>query len=201
MEIGIIGAGRVAKAFARQLLNTGYKVMISNSRGPQSMHSLVKDLGSGVKAVTTQEAAQAKMVLLAVQWNHLPLALSNLPPWEGRIVIDATNPSLTCEPYVNAVDLDGRTSSEFVAELVPGARLVKAFNTVYYKFLESYQQENHGRRVIFISGDDRYAKRECSEVVKRIGFMPVDLGNLVNGGRMQQLGGPLANLNLLHLHK
>ncbi|MBE9463375.1 NADPH-dependent F420 reductase [Dyadobacter subterraneus] len=199
MTIGIIGAGRIAKAFARQIIKSGYQVAISNSRGPQSMQGLINDLGSGIQAVTTQEAAQAKIVLLAVQWAHLPQALANLPPWDGRIVIDATNPSLAFEPFANAADLGEKTSSELVAELVPGARLVKAFNTIYYKLLENHRQEEHGKRVIFMSGDDRYAKKQCSEIVKRIGFAPVDLGNLVNGGRMQQLGGPLAHLHLLHM--
>lgn len=105
MTIGIIGAGKIAKAFARQLIKTGYNVAICNSRGPQSMKSLVEDLGIGIKAVTTQEAAQAKIVLLAVQWSHLPKALAGLPPWDGRIVIDATNPSMLCgSEHVQAVD-------------------------------------------------------------------------------------------------
>jgi len=200
MTIGIIGAGKMARAFAGQLVKTGYKVIISNSRGPHSLTSLINDLGSNVQAVTVKEAARANIVMIAVQWNQLPQALADLPPWEGRIVIDATNPTLALEPHNNAVDLGEKTSSEWVAELVPGARLVKAFNTLYYKLLETYPHEEKGKRVIFISGDDRFAKRELSEVVKRIGFAPVDLGNLVNGGRMQQLGGPLANLNLLHVH-
>ena len=199
MTIGIIGAGKIARAFARQLVNTGYKVILCNSRGPHSLNSVVTDLGSNVKAATKEEVARAKIVMLAVHWDQLPQALANLPPWEGRIVVDATNPNLSLENLNRSFEFGERTSSELVAELVPGARVVKAFNTLYYKVLEKYTQHEHGKRVVFMSGDDRYAKKEFSEVVKRIGFAPVDLGNLASGGRMQQFGGPLGSLNLLHL--
>ena len=199
MTIGIIGAGKMARAFARQLVNTGYNVIMCNSRGPHSLSSVVTDLGSNVRAATTEEVAKAKIVMLAVHWDQLPKALANLPPWEGRIVIDATNPNFSLESAAHAIEVGERTSSERVAELVPGARLVKAFNTLYYKILEKYPEHEHGKRVVFLSGDDQYAKKEFSEVVKRIGFAPVDLGNLASGGRMQQFGGPLGSLNLLHL--
>lgn len=189
----------MARAFARQFVNTGYKVMMCNSRGPHSLNSIVTALGANVQAATTAEVARAKIVILAVHWNQLPQALSNLPPWEGRIVVDATNPNFSLENVNDFVFTGEKTSSELVAELVPGARLVKAFNTLCYKVLEKYPEHEHGKRVVFISGNDRYAKREFSEVVKRIGFAPIDLGNLESGGRMHQFGGPLGSLNLLHL--
>lgn len=142
MTIGIIGAGKMARAFARQLVNTGYNVIMCNSRGPHSLSSVVTDLGSNVRAATTEEVAKAKIVMLAVHWDQLPKALANLPPWEGRIVIDATNPNFSLENAAHAIEVGERTSSERVAELVPGARLVKAFNTLYYKILEKYPNMN-----------------------------------------------------------
>lgn len=195
--IGIIGAGRIAGAFTRQLIKSGFNVIISNSRGPGSLKTLVSDLGPKVKAATTHEAAQAEIVILAVQWAQAAQALSNLPCWNGRIVIDATNPGIDFGSAVKVTDLGGRTSSEFIAGLVPGARLVKAFNTIYYKVLENHCEQTHGRRIVFISGDDPYAKRHCSKLIRQLGFEPVDLGSLAYGGRLHQIGGPLSHLNLI----
>lgn len=81
--IGIIGAGAIGQAFAQQFLKAGYSVMLSNSRGPESLTQLVKELGRGARAGTVQEAAAAEVVLLAVPWKHLTTALAGLPPWEG----------------------------------------------------------------------------------------------------------------------
>lgn len=194
--IGIIGAGRIATAFTRQLTKSGFHVIISNSRGPGSLKIMARDLGPKVQAGTTYEAAQAEIVILAVQWTQAVQALSNLPFWNGRIVIDATNPGIDFDSGIQT-DLGERTSSEFIAGLVPGARLVKAFNTIYYKILENHSEQLHGRRIVFISGDDLYAKRNCSKLIRQLGFEPVDLGGLAYGGRLHQLGGPLSHLNLI----
>src|SRR2546426_1093607 len=96
-------------------------------------------------------------------------------------------------------DLGKKTSSEVVAEMVPGARLVKAFNTLFHVVLAAEPREGAGRRVVFFSGDDAKAKAEVSALIDGLGFAPVDLGGLVEGGRMQQAGAPLAGLNLLRL--
>ena len=197
--IGIIGAGRIATAFAKQLLKSGFRVIISNSRGPSSLASPVINLGPEAKAGTTHEAAQAEIVILAVQWSHVVQALTNLPSWNGRILIDATNPGIYFNPDLKVADLGGRTSSEFIAGLVPGARLVKAFNTLCYKIIENHSEQAYGRRIIFISGDDVYSKRHCSHLIRQLGFEPVDLGGLAFGGRLYQIGGPLSHLNLIQL--
>lgn len=195
--IGIIGAGRIARAFTRQLVKSGFNVIISNSRGPGSLKSLVTDMGPRVRAGTTCEAAQAEIVILAVQWAQVVEALANLPCWDGRIVIDATNRGINLDPVLKVTDLGEATSSEFIQGLVPGARLVKAFNTIYYKIVENHSEQLHGRRVVFISGDDKYAKRHCSQLIRQLGFEPVDLGGLAYGGRLHQIGGPLSQLNLI----
>ena len=106
-------------------------------------------------------------------------------------VIDATN-------AWNA-DLDGRTSSEIVADLVPGARLVKAANTLAAQVLGSDPHEACGRRVIFLSGNDAEAKAAVAELFDAAGFFAIDLGDLIPGGRMQQIGGPLPSHNLVRL--
>ena len=126
MTIGIIGSGAIGTAFARTLARAGIEATISNSRGPDSLKELVRELGPAIKAGTREEAARADIVFVAVNWTKLPAALAGLPEWGGRIVIDANNPIEA--PLFKPVDLKGRVSSEVVADLVPGARVVKAFN-------------------------------------------------------------------------
>ena len=111
--------------------------------------------------------------------------------WDGQTLIDTTN-------AFNA-DLGGRTSSEIVAELVPGARLVKAANTLPTALLGADPQEAGGRRVLFLSGDDAAGKAAVSELFDAAGFSVIDLGDLATGGRIQQVGGPLPGLNLVRL--
>lgn len=195
-QIGIIGAGAIGTAFARQLLKAGYEVILSNSRGPESLTSVVKELGGNTRAGTVREAAAAAIVVLAVPWKHLRDALVGLPPWRGQIVVDTTNPIIL--PGFTIADLGGKTSSEVVAGLVPGARLVKAGNTLPPELLSADPCQNGGRRVQFISGEDAPAKEEFSRVLAAIGFAVVDLGDLKHGGKLQQFpGGPLPVLNLI----
>src|SRR5437867_1272695 len=93
MKIGIIGAGGIAQAVAKQALRAGYEVILSNSRGPETLKAVVQRLGAGAAAGSVLEAAQAALVVLAVQWSNVAKALGGLPDWNGRILIDATNPT------------------------------------------------------------------------------------------------------------
>ncbi|MFD2932730.1 NADPH-dependent F420 reductase [Spirosoma flavum] len=195
--IGIIGAGNIAQAFAKHVAKAGYQVIISNSRGPESLSEVVNTLGGSIKAGTVEEAAQAAIVLLALPWTHLSEALADLPNWGGRIVIDATN--FIVFPAFTPADLGEKTSSEVVAEFVPGARMVKAFNTLDAAILAADPHEAGGQRVIFMSGDDTAAKADVSQLIKKIGFAGIDLGGLVTGGKLQQFGGPLPSNNLIKL--
>jgi 8-hydroxy-5-deazaflavin:NADPH oxidoreductase len=196
MTIGIIGSGAIGTAFARTLSRAGIEAIISNSRGPDSLTELVRELGSSIKAGTREEAARADIVLIAVNWTKLPAALAGLPAWDGRIVIDANNPIEA--PLFKPVDLQGRVSSEVVADLVPGARVVKAFNHLRAEVLAGDPRENGGRRVLFYSGNDSAAKAEVAELIERIGFVGIDLGSLAVGGKLAQFpGGPLPNQNLV----
>jgi predicted dinucleotide-binding enzyme len=198
MNIGIIGAGDIGQAYARQFIKAGHHVIVSNSRGPESLSGLMRELGAGAKAGTVKEAAAAEIVLLAVTWQHLPAALAGLPSFDDRIVIDATNPIIP--PGFTIANLGGETSSEVVAGLLQGARLVKAANTLFAQVASLDPEVAGGRRVLFLSGDDAGAKADISRIFEQTGFAPVDLGRLVEGGRMQQIpGGPLAGLNLIKL--
>jgi predicted dinucleotide-binding enzyme len=190
-SVGIIGAGRIGQAMAQIARRAGRQVVIANSRGPQSLRSLVEALGEGVSAGTVEDAAAADVVVLAVMWPDVPQAVEELE-WEGRIVIDPTND-------FDPSDLDGRTSSEVVADLVAPARVVKAANTLGAAILGSDARQAGGQRVIFLSGDDGDAKSEIGALFEQAHYFVIDLGGLREGGRMQQVGGPLAGHNLIRL--
>jgi 8-hydroxy-5-deazaflavin:NADPH oxidoreductase len=190
-RVGIIGAGRVGQVMARIALRGGRQVVIANSRGPESLSSVAHKLGEGSFAGTVQDAAAAEMVVLAVMWPDVPQAVEGLE-WEGRILIDPTND-------FDPSDLNGRTSSEVVADLVAPARVVKAGNTFGADVLGSDPEQVGGQRVIFVSGDDARAKSEVAALFEDAGFFVVDLGGLRDGGRMQQFGAPLAGHNLIRL--
>jgi 8-hydroxy-5-deazaflavin:NADPH oxidoreductase len=190
-RIGIIGAGRLGQAMARTALRASRTVVLANSRGPESMTSVVSALGDGASAGTVDEASRAGIVVIAVPWDRVPEAVTGLE-WNGRVVVDATNDW-------DADDLNGRTSSELVAELVGGGRVVKAANTLSAEVLGSDPQEAGGRRVIFVSGDDADAKADVVALFQDAGFAPIDLGKLGTGGAMQQIHHPLAGVNLIRL--
>ena len=190
-RVGIVGAGRLGQAMARTALRAGRDVVIANSRGPDSLASVVSALGEGVSAGTVDEASAARIVVIAVPWDKVPEALHGRD-WNRQIVIDATND-------FDPSDLNGRTSSELVADLLGGARVVKAANTFAAAVLGSDPHEAGGQRVLFVSGDDDEAKSEVKGIFEGAGFFVIDLGDLSSGGAMQQVGGPLSGVNLIRL--
>ena len=198
MTIGIIGSGAIGTAFARTLSRAGVEAIISNSRGPDSLADLVRELGPSIKAGTREEAARADIVFVAVNWTRLPAAMADLPDWKGRIVIDANNAIEA--PLFKPVELGGRASSEAFADLVPGARVVKAFNHLRAELLATDPRSNGGRRVLFYSGNDTTAKSEVASLIERLGFAGIDLGTLAIGGKLAQFpGGPLPNQNFVKI--
>ena len=198
MKIGIIGAGGIGQALAHQVANAGYAVILSNSRGPETLADVVREIGTRAKAGTREEAAQADVVVLAVPWQQVRGALADLPAWNGRILIDATNPVV--QPGFRLAELNGSTSSEIVASLAPGARVVKVANTLPRALLAADPSQAGGRRVLFMSGDDAAAKEDVSVILEKAGFATIDLGRLASGGRLQQVpGGLLTALNLIKL--
>ena len=190
MNIGVIGSGNIGANAARLFAKAGHEVAISNSRGPESLQGLVDDIGSNAHAATVEETtASGEVVLVAVPY----FARDALPAGElnGKIVIDATNyyPGRDGE-----IDFDGLTSSELLAQNIPGARLVKAFNTMYYETLANEgHPEGEDRLVLFVAGDDEEAKATVSGLIGEIGFEPVDTGSLREGGRRQEPGSPVYN--------
>lgn len=195
-SIGIIGSGNIGSAFARALARNGIEATIANSRGPDSLADLVRELGPSIKAGTREDAAAKDIVLVAVNWTKLPAALADLPDWKSRIVIDANNPIEA--PLFKPAELNGRLSSEVFSTLVPGARVVKAFNHLLAALLGSDPNAEGGKRVAFYSGDDVSAKADVSALIDKLGFFGIDLGSLAVGGKLAQFpGGPLPALNLV----
>jgi len=200
VKIGVIGAGGIGQAFAAHAVKAGYEVILSNSRGAQSLAEAVRKLGPRSRAGTREEAAQADVVQLAVGWEQVPEALSGLPPWGGRILIDSTNPAVAAAGGLRLAELNGKASSEIVASHAPGARVVKAANTLVRAMLAADPRVAGGHRVLFISGDEAAAKSTVREILEKAGFATIDLGDLSSAARLQQFpGGVLPTLNLVKL--
>jgi predicted dinucleotide-binding enzyme len=198
MTIGIIGAGAIGATFARRASKANIPAILSNSRGPASLADLVAGIGGSVRAGTREEAAAQDLVLVAVNWPKLAGALSGLPDFGGRVVIDANNPIIG--PSFQLAELHGRLSTEVLADHVPGARVVKAFNHLPAALLAADPQASGGRRVLFFAGSDTAAKAEVAGLIERLGFYGIDLGQTSEGGRAISIpGGPLAIQNLIRL--
>jgi 8-hydroxy-5-deazaflavin:NADPH oxidoreductase len=195
-SIGIIGAGNIGLAIATVLARQGIESTLANSRGPESLVSVVAGLGPKVIAGTREQAAAKDLVFVAVNWSKLPGALSGLPSFVGRIVVDANNPIEA--PLFMPAELNGRASSEVFADLVPGARVVKAFNHYTPPLLTGDPKQEGGQRVLFYSGDDAAAKQDIAALIAQLGFFGIDLGSLAVGAKLAQFpGGSLPGLNLV----
>lgn len=190
MRIGVLGSGNIGGAAARLFSQAGHEVAIANSRGPDSLKELVDEIGGGVRAVTPDEAVDfGEVVLLAIPWR-LREQLPDAQHFYGKVTIDAMNPY---DENFEVLDLEPSTSSEEVTKQLKGARLVKAFNTMLSRTLESEGKPDGGdqRLVLFVAGDDEEAKQVVSRLIDDIGFAAVDTGDLATGGRLQQPGSKI----------
>ncbi len=198
MNIGIIGSGNIGSTLAKLCVATGNQVAIANSRGPQTLATLVNELGPSAHAAIAEDAANfGAVVVVAIPFGKiesLPLAA-----FSGKIVIDANNYYPDRDGHSPGLDNDNITSSEILASLLPGARVVKAFNTIQAGQLATQGNTSlpeDQRRAIFISGDDADAKHAVSALIHELGFGVVDLGSLAVGGRRQQPGTPIYSKEL-----
>jgi predicted dinucleotide-binding enzyme len=189
--VGILGAGRMGRTLGRLLADAGHDVRLANSREPDSLDALVAELGPRATAVPAREiAAGAGIVILATRWEQLQAATAAVPSWGGVVAVDTTNPRFGPGPD-DVYDTGARTSSEVVASLVPGARLVKAFNHQPIPALAA--ELGTERNALFLAGDDAGAKAVVAELMRSIGGVPIDTGTLREGGALQASGGgPLA---------
>jgi predicted dinucleotide-binding enzyme len=198
MRFGTIGAGAIGQALARHVVKAGYPVTLSNSRGPQTLTEVIADMGPLASAGTVAQAAEADIVFLATYYTVAPGVLDALPNWNGRILIDTTNLLDIVDGTVVPVDIGDQSSSEIIAAHAPGARVVKAFNTLYAKYIEPDPRHEAGRQVVFYAGDDLDAKSTVGSLLNEFGFAAVDVGSLGDGGRLMQVnGGPLSGLHVL----
>jgi 8-hydroxy-5-deazaflavin:NADPH oxidoreductase len=197
-NVGFIGAGPLTQALAHHLVAAGVPVVISNSRGPDTLTEVVAELGDPAQAVTVEQAAKADVVILALPFLRVPQLADIVPDWSGRIVVDATNQFAEYAPdYRGYVDLGAETGSEWVARHLPGATVIKAFNAMYASYLAADPRHPDGRQVVFYAGDDTTACADFDQLLSGLGFAPVYVGGLRGGGKLMQLGGPLSTLHVI----
>jgi predicted dinucleotide-binding enzyme len=201
VKIGFLGAGNVTRTIGRHLIIAGHTIVVSNSRGPETLADFVADLGPGAAAGTREQAAECDVVILAVHWVKVREALKGVD-WRGRILIDATNAHMDQKPDISLAGvtrsraaLKGRTSSEMVAEMAVGARLVKSISNMPMVWIQDFSP-NKPRSVLFTSGDDADAKQVVIELINSTGLVAIDLGSLAIGGAMHEVGAPLSGIDL-----
>ncbi|GAA2883343.1 NAD(P)-binding domain-containing protein [Streptosporangium fragile] len=197
MKIGLIGAGHIGGTLARLLSRAGHEVVVSNSRGPDTLRKLERELGGGAKAVTAEEAAAfGDVVVVSVplgRYREVPTSVR-----DGATVIDTNNYYPQRDGAFPELDADRTTSSELLQAHLPQAHVVKAFNAIYWERLlnDGRAPGAADRLAIPISGDDERAKRVVAELIDQIGFDPVDVGGLADGGRRHQPGTPVYGADL-----
>ena len=192
MDIGIIGSGNIGGTAAKLFAAAGHRVAVSNSRGPETLGDLVEEIGPNARAATVEEAAEFGEVVM----EAIPFGLyESLPAGKlaGKVFISASNyyPGRDGE-----IEHGGLASGELVARHLSGARVVKAFNTIYYERLRDNGRPDAPvgeREAIFVAGDDEGAKSVVSRLVEEIGFAPVDTGTLAES-RRQEPGSPVYNV-------
>jgi predicted dinucleotide-binding enzyme len=195
MKISIIGAGNIGGNLARLFVKSGNEVAIANSRGPESLKILAGELGSKLHPVTLADAiSYSDVIVLSIHWRSIDsLPIFKVP---GKIIIDTTNPYKADGTFY---DLGTDISSSKVIEHFPGAIIVKAFNTIWFKHLSENGNTSlplSERRVIPIAGDDLKAKQRISRIIEEIGFGPLDTGTLKEGSKLQGVKGILYNREL-----
>lgn len=185
--LGIIGAGNIGSNVARAALAHGYEVVISNSRGPETLTDLVAELGSGAVAGTTADAArQGDLVLVAVPLKNI----GDLDPalFAGKIVIDANNYYPQRDGLIPGLEDESTTTSELLQAHLPDAKVVKAFNHIAAAEIVAHAQPagSPDRRALIVAGDDKAAREAVAAFIETIGFDAVDLGELSEGWRIQR---------------
>jgi len=185
--IGLIGAGHIGSQLARLAVANGYDVVISNSRGPETLAPLVAELGPHARAATPSDAAAAGDIVIVT----VPLkAIGTVPvePLKGKIVIDTNNYYPDRDGHIPELDNESTTTSELLQRHLPESRIVKAFNHIYAAELTTHGQPKGtpNRRALIVAGDDSSAKKVVSDLIDQFGFDVVDMGPLREGWRIQR---------------
>jgi len=180
----IIGFGHIGKALARAFARKSIEVSVATTRDPESFASDAAAIGPGIIPATLAEAVTADIIFLAVRFESHPEVAKALPTWQGKIIVDVTN------AYgVPAEKLGGLPSAKFVAQAFTGGKLVKGFNHLGAAILDQDPAVHGGRRVVFLASDDDGAATETGELAKNLGFSPIQLGGLSEGGLLVQAHG------------
>jgi predicted dinucleotide-binding enzyme len=184
MSYAIIGFGNIGRALAKAFARKGIEVSVATTRDPESFASDAAAIGPTIIPKKLADAVKADIIFLAVRFESHPNVAKTLPTWHGKTIIDVTN------AYgVPPEDLGGQPSSKFVAQAFPGARLVKGFNHLGAAVLDQDPVVHGGRRVVFLASDDDAAAEDIGELAENLGFSPIKLGGLSEGGLLVQARG------------
>jgi predicted dinucleotide-binding enzyme len=184
MSYAIIGFGNIGRALAKAFARKGIAVSVATTRDPESFAADAAAIGPEIIPKTLAEAVKADIIFLAVRFESHPDVAKALPTWQGKTIVDVTN------AYgVPPEELGGQPSSEFVAQAFTGARLVKGFNHLVSAILDQDPTVHGGRRVVFLASDDDAAAEEIGALAENLGFAPIKLGGLSEGGMLVQARG------------
>lgn len=184
MSYAIIGFGNIGRALAKAFARNGIEVTVATTREPESFATDGAAIGPKVIAKTLAGAIKADVIFLAVRFDAHPDVAKAIPTWQGKTIIDVTN------AYgVPPEDMGGQPSSKFVAQAFRGARLVKGFNHLAAAVLAQDPAVHGGRRVVFLASDDDGAAAEVGSLAENLGFSPIKLGGLSEGGLLVQARG------------
>ncbi|MER1965943.1 NADPH-dependent F420 reductase [Castellaniella sp. GW247-6E4] len=179
MSYAIIGFGQIGQALAKAFARSGIEVSVATTRDPESFASTAAAIGPNIIPKTLAEAVKADLVFLAVRYESHRDVAKALLTWRGKIIIDVTN------TYgVSPEELGGQPSSKLVAQAFTGGRLVKGFNHLAAAVLDQDPAVQGGRRVVFLTSDDEGAAATVAALAERLGFSPINLGKLEEGGAL-----------------
>ncbi|QOZ07298.1 NADPH-dependent F420 reductase [Bradyrhizobium sp. CCBAU 51765] len=184
MSYAIIGFGNIGRALAKAFARKGIEVSVATTRDPESFASAAAAIGPTIIPKKLAEAVKADIVLLAVRFESHQDVAKALPSWQGKTIVDVTN------AYgVSPEKLGGQPSSKAVAQAFAAGRLVKGFNHLAAAVLDQNPAVHGGRRVVFLASDDADAAAEIGALAEDLGFAPIKLGGLSEGGLLVQARG------------
>ena len=183
MSYAIVGFGKIGQALAKAFARNGIEVAVATTRDPKSFAAEAAAIGPTIIPKTLTEAVKADIIFLAVRFKSHPEVAKALPDWTGKTIVDAMNTQAPLE------ELSGLPSSAFVAKVFTGARLVKGFNHLVAAVLDQDPAVHGGRRVVFLASDDDGAAAKIGELAENLGFAPIKLGGLSEGGLLVHARG------------
>ena len=185
MSYAIVGFGKIGQALAHAFARKNIEVTVASHRAPEALAPQARAIGPHVVAKSLRDALEADIIILAVPFGEHGEIAKALPNWNGKTVIDAMNSNLPVE------ELDGLLSSAFVAKAFTGAKFVKGFNHLIAATLATDQVVDGGHRVVFLSSNDEDSIAPVTDLAKQLGFAPVKLGKLNEGGALVHARGPV----------